>query len=588
MRRIAGKLGLNPPTRGNRTAGHLGRLPAVFPVGLYTLPHYVAGSLPPPPPEVPTPTVNWQVLGNDQYGNCVTEQTLVQSSRPSRGFRTFYRGPVVEVTCESGKRLSITPNHAVLTPRGFIRARFLQEGDYTVSGQFSQGGNGSFDYDFNESPALIQDVFTSLSGSRSMCLAEHFHDDARFMDRYIDVVAPKRHLWSEFNASLSEPQRQQQVVSSSRDHGSFSRQSGSLQSEQAGWTPSFGSVGLGHNRPSLFGGHSGIHDAQILASGARLNSFSNQQVHEALVPDSELLSQMNGGFSFSISSNGFGHLNDSSSILPFPPHPVGFGVRPAGYASDFQPPSDGGTTDTQLASDLCLRFPSQISLDRIIKICWNPYHGPVYDLSTEPNWYAANGILVHNCGVAGIEHVFMADAFVTKTRESFPSSTDCVEYYLNYTDGKDSGVVLSQFLSYVRTHGYYRHSVKAYAPIANHDTTTLRQTISLYDAAYTGIVVTDSMQKAFEANQPWTSSTIPGHIVGGHCVPAVAYDEHFLYVVTWGQIQAVSWLGWLSIVQEAWAIITGELFDHHGNGRGVNIDVLETDLNNLNVELRGA
>ena len=61
-----------------------------------------------------------------------------------------------------------------------------------------------------------------------------------------------------------------------------------------------------------------------------------------------------------------------------------------------------------------------------------------------------------------------------------------VSYYLAYTGGQDSGVVLSQFLAYVRQHGFYGHSVAAYAPVAVHDVPTLCFAIDAYDFAYVG------------------------------------------------------------------------------------------------------
>ena len=71
-----------------------------------------------------------------------------------------------------------------------------------------------------------------------------------------------------------------------------------------------------------------------------------------------------------------------------------------------------------------------------------------------------------DCGVAGICHGFMAAASDTYETEPFPTAEQVVSYYLAYTGGQDSGVVLSQFLSHVRQAGFYGHTVGAYAPVA--------------------------------------------------------------------------------------------------------------------------
>jgi len=190
---------------------------------------------------------------------------------------------------------------------------------------------------------------------------------------------------------------------------------------------------------------------------------------------------------------------------------------------------------------------------------------------------------VGDCGVAGLEHVFMADAFITSTTEPEASDTEAKNYYFKYTDGQDSGVVLSSYLEYVRKNGYYKHSIAAYAPVAVHDIPTLQNAVNIFGAAYTGITVTAAMQQAFANHEPWDGTAVSGPIIGGHCVPIVGYDDQFVYIVTWGGIQAITYSAWHRISSEAWAIITGEFVARGGDGRGVAIDALQADLNSLKV-----
>ena len=188
-----------------------------------------------------------------------------------------------------------------------------------------------------------------------------------------------------------------------------------------------------------------------------------------------------------------------------------------------------------------------------------------------------------DCGIAGLQHGFEADAVITKERERFASAEQVIEYYLDYTSGADTGVVLSQFLAYVRQHGFYSQSVSAFAPVAVHDVPTLQTAVWMYGFAYCGITVTANMQKAFESERAWDGAACSGPIVGGHCVPIVGYDDHFIYVVTWGAVQPITYSAWHAISTESWAVITGEFEKRHGDGRGISISALRSDLDKLNI-----
>lgn len=184
-----------------------------------------------------------------------------------------------------------------------------------------------------------------------------------------------------------------------------------------------------------------------------------------------------------------------------------------------------------------------------------------------------------NCGVAGLQHVFMADAADTGEQESFPTADQAVSYYLDYTRGQDAGVVLADYLAHVHQSGYYGHTVAAYAPVQVHDVPTLQFAIWAYDAAYCGIAVTQQMQADFQAGRPWTLESLDSPVLGGHCVPIVGYDSNYLTVITWGRAQQVAYSAWHYMAEEAWAVISGEL--EGGDGHGLNLTALQADLARL-------
>ena len=197
------------------------------------------------------------------------------------------------------------------------------------------------------------------------------------------------------------------------------------------------------------------------------------------------------------------------------------------------------------------------------------------------DWGMLDNDTLGDCGVAGLEHGFMAAAAEAGLQETFPDAAQAGNYYLGYTGGQDNGVVLSQYLAYVRQNGYFSHTVTAFAPIAVQDVPTLQTVIWLYDFAYTGINVTQAMEEAFADGQPWTLDTAQGDIIGGHCIPIVGYDSQYLYAVTWGQIQKIEYSAWHAIASEAWAVITGELAA--GDGHGIDLAALSADLDKLDI-----
>jgi hypothetical protein len=188
-----------------------------------------------------------------------------------------------------------------------------------------------------------------------------------------------------------------------------------------------------------------------------------------------------------------------------------------------------------------------------------------------------------DCGVAGLQHGFMAAAADTGSTGTFPDSGQAASYYMTYDDGQDNGVVLSAYLRYVQQNGYYGLEVEAYAPVAVQDVNTLRFAINAYDFAYLGITVTQAMMDATQGPAPWTWTLeeAGGEQLGGHCIIACGYDSNWIYCVTWGEIVRVAYPAWAQIGDEAWAVLTGEISSAGTDGHGLNLAALKADISKL-------
>lgn len=199
------------------------------------------------------------------------------------------------------------------------------------------------------------------------------------------------------------------------------------------------------------------------------------------------------------------------------------------------------------------------------------------------DWNMDQNDSLGDCGVAGIDHLFKAAAADTSETETFPTAEQVGKYYLRYTGGQDSGVVLSDFLAYVRKHKFYKHTISAYAPVAVHDVPTLQFAINAYDAAYVGITVSNDMMRAVQGDGPWTWTLddLGGGVDGGHCIILCGYDSNWLHGVTWGRTIRIAYPAWHRMADEAWAVLPGELTKAGTDGHGINLAALKADLGRL-------
>jgi hypothetical protein len=165
-----------------------------------------------------------------------------------------------------------------------------------------------------------------------------------------------------------------------------------------------------------------------------------------------------------------------------------------------------------------------------------------------------------DCTIAGAAHLRMANA--VELSEELPAISDAlaVNTYFDLSDGQDSGLVEADVLQTWKVRGLFFSQAAGYAPVDHRNFDELRSVVSAFGGAYLGIAVPAPAQQQFAAGEPWDLTGTPAdrQIEGGHCVPAVGYDDEYLYVVTWAKLQKVTW-AWLSAyLEEAWAVVTPE------------------------------
>ena len=124
------------------------------------------------------------------HPGCVTGETMVSSpSRLEAATRRQFVGEVVELSTASGNLVRVTPNHPVLTDKGWIPAGLIRKGDNvfrSLRGERPVDGRP----DVAQRPSRIEDVFAAASVTgrllRVPTTAEDFHGDRS--DGEVEIV----------------------------------------------------------------------------------------------------------------------------------------------------------------------------------------------------------------------------------------------------------------------------------------------------------------------------------------------------------------------------------------------------------------
>lgn len=331
------------------------------------------------------------------HANCVVGDTKVSGPDVKVGYRRYYEGEIVTLVTAGGHELTITPNHPVLTDRGWVSAGDLQEGDNLVSGTF---GNGylALGPDEDDAPPSIEDVVSALGMVGATRIggvpvsAEEFHGDGG--DAEVDIVARDNLFGDVGDASVVEPPPKE----------NFEMGAATLSGE--GFSgPSLGDVEAlfwGELSPSecldgLCSTHFNLLFGDSLPSEARGFLASPNGEVGLLKPspddgaaDAEHLSHLIDALPRLVNLSEVGRGCDS--LRADAPH---LGER-------FDPPAAKGEAErlgvfAEYGGRLLERLGLMVKTDRLINKSVRQYVGHVYNLQTSEGWYSANSIITSNC-----------------------------------------------------------------------------------------------------------------------------------------------------------------------------------------------
>lgn len=117
----------------------------------------------------------------EAFGCVIGPTSIGFYSNVKKSFKRFYQGPIVKVTDESGVEVSITPNHPILTLRGWVFAKDLDSSDKLLKSLFSNKSM-IFNREIDHSHVSLADEIHNflsiiLPNERVLCTNDEFHGD---------------------------------------------------------------------------------------------------------------------------------------------------------------------------------------------------------------------------------------------------------------------------------------------------------------------------------------------------------------------------------------------------------------------------
>ena len=276
-----------------------------------------------------------------RHPNCLPWDTdVTPGSRVTGASARVYDGEMVRIETLSKQKLSGTPNHPVLTRRGWVGLGDLVPGDEVVSRRFSDRRLIRRDDD-EYMPAKIGELAQATLRALEMVTSEvplspvHFHGDGGGSD--VAVVASERFLRDDFEATLCAKHKKALFGGAARSPQSLSRR--------------------GNLRAVLFG--------LPLAAHRIVRGF---------------------GPLLALFGRGLRHAQRLSVAAPT-----------ALDSPLFEPGVYDSSGDAEAIRDAENTLAGQIFFDKVVDVERYAFHGEVYNLETERGWYIANNIVTHNC-----------------------------------------------------------------------------------------------------------------------------------------------------------------------------------------------
>jgi hypothetical protein len=202
-----------------------------------------------------------------------------------------------------------------------------------------------------------------------------------------------------------------------------------------------------------------------------------------------------------------------------------------------------------------------------------------------PSWPIYYNDQYGDCTCAAAAHMIQ-NWTASAGKEVSPANQDVLDFYEHFTTpGPDNGCVMLSVLKYWRSTGLGNDKITAFAQVENKNMTEAQDAVNLFGSLYIGVELPDfAVNSSNILETPWVVP--PQGPVGdaapnpqnGHCIPAVAYDQRNLYVVTWGAVKSMSWQFYATYADEAFAVLSKDFLTKDKAPAGFDLAQLTADL----------
>ena len=121
----------------------------------------------------------------------------------------------------------------------------------------------------------------------------------------------------------------------------------------------------------------------------------------------------------------------------------------------------------------------------------------------------------------------------------------------------DNGLVALESHKLWRSRGWLSkaYSIYAFAEVAYQNAAQVKAAMFLLAGVNGGVVLHEADMEQVDKGQPWSLTSSPGNMVGGHEVYWKAFSPKGITCVTWGQEQFATWEWFRQATDELYAIV---------------------------------